>query len=85
MAWIARPPKPTRPTSLGGIAGVSKGRHAGDGVCRPRLGTRMVTRCARLQQLWSEILRYHKNVAYIHEMERVRDAAAWLLLYSSQL
>jgi hypothetical protein len=51
----------------------------------PSIGTRMVTRCARLQHLWSEILRYHKNVAYIHEMEQVRDAAAWLLLYSSQL
>jgi hypothetical protein len=31
------------------------------------------------------VLRYHKNVAYLHEVEQVRDTAAWLLLHSSQL
>lgn len=51
----------------------------------PAFGTQMVTRCLRLHRLWSEILRYHKNVAYLYEMEQVRDAAAWLLLYSAQL
>ncbi len=51
----------------------------------PTFGNQVVTRSFRLQRLWSEILRYHKNVAYIHEMEQVRDGAAWLLLHSSQL
>jgi hypothetical protein len=30
-------------------------------------------------QLWSETLRYHKNVAYWYEMNQVREAAEWLL------
>ena len=30
-------------------------------------------------QLWSETLRYHKNLAYLYEMNQVREAAQWLL------
>lgn len=33
----------------------------------------------RIGLLWSETLRYHKNVAYIHEVTQVRLAAEWLL------
>ena len=29
--------------------------------------------------LWSETLRYHKNVAYLYEMNQVREATEWLL------
>ena len=36
-------------------------------------------------QLWSETLRYHKNVAYIHEMNQVREAAEWLLVNADAL
>ena len=36
-------------------------------------------------QLWSETLRYHKNVAYSHEARRVREAAEWLLANSVEL
>ena len=35
--------------------------------------------------LWSETLRYHKNVAYSSEMRRVRTAVAWLLTNSPRL
>jgi hypothetical protein len=31
-------------------------------------------------QLWSETLRYHKNVAYLYEMNQVRTASEWLLV-----
>lgn len=51
----------------------------------PAFATRMVARCTRLQRVWSEILRYHKNVAYLFELEQVREAAAWLLRNSTQL
>jgi hypothetical protein len=36
-------------------------------------------------QLWSEALRYHKNVAYVYEMNQVREAADWLLSNSHAL
>lgn len=51
----------------------------------PLFGSQVVFRGFRLQRLWSEILRYHKNVAYLYEREQVRDAAAWLLLHSLHL
>jgi hypothetical protein len=36
-------------------------------------------------QLWSEELRYHQNLAYLYEMNQVREAAEWLLAHSSAL
>jgi hypothetical protein len=39
----------------------------------------------RIGQLWSETLRYHKNVAYLHELTQVREAAEWLLAHSDRL
>ena len=36
-------------------------------------------------QLWSETLRYHKNVAYAYEMNQVRQASEWLLVNSDAL
>ena len=36
-------------------------------------------------ELWSETLRYHKNVAYLYEMRQVREAAEWLLLNADLL
>lgn len=38
-----------------------------------------------LQRFWSEVLRYHKNVAYLYEVQQVKEAAGWLLSQSSQL
>jgi len=36
-------------------------------------------------QLWSESLRYHKNLAYWFEVNQVREAAEWLLANSDVL
>jgi hypothetical protein len=36
-------------------------------------------------QLWSESLRYHKNLAYRYEMNQVREAAEWLLVNAQVL
>jgi hypothetical protein len=45
-----------------------------------------VQQCGQLVgQLWSETIRYHKNVAYLHEMQNVRDAAEWYLANESLL
>lgn len=39
----------------------------------------------KFRRLWTESLRYHKNVAYSHEMNQVREAAEWLLARSEDL
>src|SRR4051794_30824942 len=45
----------------------------------PPIFAGQVQRCGqRIGQLWREILRYHKNLAYLHEMRQVRDATEWL-------
>lgn len=51
----------------------------------PTFPKSMRARTRPLQRLWSEVLRYHKNVAYAHEMQQVREAVEWLLSHSSQL
>lgn len=35
--------------------------------------------------LWSETLRYHKNVAYLYELRRVQDGVEWLLVNEAML
>jgi len=39
----------------------------------------------RIGMLWSETLRYRRNVAYEYEMTQVREAAEWLLSNSAIL
>jgi hypothetical protein len=39
----------------------------------------------RIGQLWTESLRYHKNLAYLFEVNQVREAAEWLLANSDVL
>ena len=42
---------------------------------------RLVQTCGqRIGQLWNESLRYHDNLAYQHEVTRVRLATEWLLV-----
>jgi hypothetical protein len=48
-------------------------------------GNEVLARSRTLQPLWSETLRYHKNVAYPYEVGQARTAAEWLLLNASQL
>jgi len=45
----------------------------------PSFGTGVLTHGQRIEQVWSETLRYHKNYAYPHEVRRVREAAEWYL------
>ena len=41
---------------------------------------RQVQRCGqRIGLLWSESLRYHKNVAYVYELRQVQESLEWLL------
>jgi hypothetical protein len=51
----------------------------------PGFGDQVRTTVAPLQRLWSEVLRYHKNVAYRYELRQVREAAEWLLANASSL
>lgn len=45
-----------------------------------------VQRCGqRIGQLWREVLRYHKNRAYLYEVRQVREATEWLLINSDHL
>jgi hypothetical protein len=51
----------------------------------PQFGREVQSCGQRIGQLWSETLRYHKNVAYLHEVAQVREAAEWLLGHSDAL
>lgn len=51
----------------------------------PGFGNQVIVRGQRLQRVWRETLRYHKNVAYPHEVSQVRDSADWLLKHSLSL
>ncbi len=56
------------------------------GAAFPAAVGRAVQRCGQAAgQLWNETLRYHKNVAYPHELAQVREAAEWLLANSDSL
>jgi hypothetical protein len=51
----------------------------------PGFGAKVADKGQLLEPIWSERLRYHKNVAYPSEVRRVREAAGWLLFNSSRL
>jgi hypothetical protein len=61
-------------------------RAATPGAAYPHPFDREVQVCGHsIGLLWSETLRYHKNVAYPHEVRKVREAAGWLLANSDAL
>jgi hypothetical protein len=39
----------------------------------------------QIWQIWRETLRYHKNVAYLHEVRQMRGCVEWLLIHSDLL
>lgn len=39
----------------------------------------------RIEQIWRETLRYHKNFAYAHEVRQAREASEWFLVNSDAL
>ena len=51
----------------------------------PTFGSQVTAKAQALYGLWRETIRYHKNIAYFHEMARARDAAEWLLIRSPDL
>ncbi len=51
----------------------------------PPFGDEVVEQGRIIGGLWSETLRYHKNIAYLHEVDRVRVASKWLLDHSAEL
>ena len=65
-------------TSLGGTACRRAGRHPGKALS-PAISQEIQTCGQRIGELWNESLRYHNNVAYQHEVTKVRLAAEWLL------
>jgi hypothetical protein len=46
---------------------------------RPDFGSEVARKGQRIERYWNESLRYHKNVAYLHEVKRVKESAEWLL------
>ena len=64
---------------------VRRGSMAGTAYDHPEFGIEVVNRGQRLEHYWSESLRYHKNIAYPHEVRRVKEATEWLLVNSQQL
>jgi hypothetical protein len=51
----------------------------------PSFGLEIQRRGRWIEVVWSETLRYHKNIAYPYEVRRIREAAEWLLANASQL
>lgn len=51
----------------------------------PDFATQVQRHGQRIGQLWREILRYHKNRAYLYEVRQVREAAGWFLVNSDDL
>ncbi len=51
----------------------------------PGFGLEVQNAGQSIGQLWSETLRYHKNLAYIYELNQVREAAEWLLANAQAL
>ncbi len=45
----------------------------------PGFGIEVERNGQRLERYWNVSLRYHKNVAYVHEVRRVKESAEWLL------
>ena len=64
---------------------VRRGSMEGTAYDRPEFGLEVASRGQRLEHYWSESLRYHKNIAYPHEVLRVKEAVEWLLVNSYQL
>jgi hypothetical protein len=61
-------------------------RAATPGAAFPPPFGRRVQWCGQtIGQLWNETLRYHKNLAYLYEMNQVREATEWLLVNSHAL
>jgi hypothetical protein len=51
----------------------------------PGFGNRIVAAGFRIHALWRESLRYHKNIAYEHEVVQVKSESQWLLVNASNL
>lgn len=51
----------------------------GPGVAyAPDFGLQVQECGQNIGSLWNETLRYHKNVAYLHEVRKVRESVEWL-------
>ncbi len=48
-------------------------------------GSMVTAKAQSLYGHWRETIRYHKNIAYMHEVARVRDEAEWLLIHAPDL
>lgn len=54
--------------------------------CGAYHGPDMRVECGqRIGQLWAETLRYHQNVAYLHEVQQVQNAVEWLRANADEL
>jgi hypothetical protein len=51
----------------------------------PAFALEVQRRGQRIDHLWREFLRYHKNVAYPYEVAQVREAVEWLLANARRL
>ena len=51
----------------------------------PGFGGKIKRRGMQIEPIWRETLRYHENLAYPHEVERMRSAVAWLVRHSLDL
>lgn len=57
----------------------TRGRTPGLSYPDPRFGDAVLRQVRPLEGTWAETLRYHRNVAYAHEVDLLEQAAGWLL------
>ena len=50
-----------------------------------KFGDEVKQRGRQIEPIWNETLRYHDNVAYPQEVERMREAVSWLFHHSHVL
>jgi len=55
------------------------------GHSRGGMGSQVLAHTKSLDQVWRETIRYHKNVAYPHEANRMLSGVDWLLTHSLDL
>lgn len=51
----------------------------------PTFGTLIRSKASAIYQIWRETIRYHKNLAYLHELNRIRNDVQWLYAHGRDL
>ena len=57
----------------------------GPGYTDPGFAASLADNTAAVHARWTEVIRYHRNTAYAHELQRVRAAADWFVARRAEM